>query len=988
MKQIISYLIKTIFVFIILFSNSTIFAQKKQNRAEKNNQLTNYVNPFIGTDGHGHTYPGAQAPFGFMQLSPDTRLTGWDGCSGYHYSDTVIHGFSHTHLSGTGCSDYGDILIMPTSEKSSPAKYAYSSQFSHNNETASPGYYSVLMKNNILAELTATQRCGMHRYSFPYNTTSRILVDLEHRDEVLDSYLEIVNSKEIRGMRRSKAWAADQHIYFVIRFSKPIINTNIYINDKLQERNKFYNSKSIKAVFDFNSIDKKSLIVKIGISGVDTIGARLNLEKEIPYWNFDEIRNKTKNSWNKELSKIEVESSDVSKKTIFYSSLYHTFLSPNIYNDVDFRYRGRDNKIHKTDGWNYYTVFSLWDTYRALHPLLTVIDRARTLDFIKTFNAQWEQGGLLPMWELSANETDCMIGYHAVSVIADAYSKGINGFDIRKAFQAMKTSAMQDRLGISSMKNYGYISSDVEHESVSKTLEYGYNDWCIAQIAKVLNENDDYKYFIKRAQAYKNIFDSKTGFMRPRSNGGWVSPFLPTEVNNHYTEANSWQYSFYVPHDINGLIELYGGMKNFELKLDELFSTENKLTGRTQADITGLVGQYAHGNEPSHHIAYLYNYVGRADKAQKMVRRLLNEMYSNSPNGLSGNEDCGQMSAWYVMSALGLYSVCPGDNNFSIGSPIFKKVTINLENGKKFVINAPKNSENNIYIDSAKLNGINYSKLYIAYNQIYNGGEIKYTMSSIPSKNFGIKLADIPSTSIKDYHIVTAPIILSKSNTFKDSLIVTIENKSPNCELYYTTDGTKPNANTIKYKNPIVVKEKTTIKVLAINNIDRESNFSEANFYKIPSDVFVKLESVYNPQYSANGAEGLIDGIKGSENWRLGSWQGYQDADFIAIIDYSKIKQFSLFGASFLQDIGSWIAMPKEVQFYGSTDGIEYNLIGLVKPITKVTETKTTIETLEIFKIISARYIKIIAKNLGNLPEWHISAGEKAFIFVDEVWAK
>ena len=972
-----------------LFSISFLNAQTSDKINRRVFNPIELVNPFIGTDGHGHTYPGAQAPFGFMQLSPDTRLSGWDGCSAYHYSDTLIYGFSHTHLSGTGCSDYGDILLMPTSKSGSPSKNAFATRFSHLDETATPGYYSVLMKNDILAELTATERCGMHCYSFPYGVPARVMVDLKHRDEVIDSYLEIVNAKEIRGMRTSKAWANQQQIYFVIRFSKPILKSEVYIDDVLQkQKGKFYNAKDIKAVFDFTSVDKKSLLVKIGISGVDTIGARKNLDKEIPGWNFDQVRNHTKALWNNELRKIEVESSNKNQLTIFYTALYHAFLSPNIYNDVDGRYRGRDYKIHVTDGWNYYTVFSLWDTYRALHPLLAIIDTARTRDFVQTFIAQWEQGGLLPMWELSSNETDCMIGYHAVSVIADAYAKGIRGFDLRKAYQAMKTSAMQNRLGISKMKELGFVPSDSEHESVSKTLEYGYDDWCIAQFAKLLGEEADYRYFIQRAQAYKHIFNNQTGFMRPRFNGGWYSPFNPTEVNNHFTEANSWQYSFYVPHDISGLIKLHGGDANFEKKLDELFTSSANMSGRNQADITGLIGQYAHGNEPSHHIAYLYNYIGKPQKTQLRVRQIMHEMYKNTPDGLSGNEDCGQMSAWLVMSAMGIYSVCPGSNQFVIGSPMFTKATIHLENGAKFVISAPKNSAVNIHINSATLNGQPFSKSYLTNEQIKNGGELVLNMSDMPDGTFGKNREDFPSTAITEFPIVVSPIISADSRTFTDSLWVSVQQPSTTVKLYFTTDGSLPTTKNAEYHQPFLIHNSSKIKVIAVDTISHDQQISEAVFVKVPKDVTVTLQNKYNPQYTAEGPQGLIDGIFGSTNWRLGGWQGYQSCDFVAVVDYHQEKKITKVGANFLQDTRSWIVMPKEFEVYSSNDGINFNSLGIVKQTLPVNEMNTVTAPMELNVNVKARYFKFVARNYGALPSWHESAGEATFIFVDEVWAK
>ncbi len=971
---------------LVLFVSSGVFAQSSRPLSVANPSI--YVNPFIGTGGHGHTYPGAQVPFGFMQLSPDTRLTGWDGCSGYHYSDTLIYGFSHTHLSGTGCSDYGDILVMPTSQSGSPAKNAFASSFSHLNETASPGYYSVMLKNGILAELSATARSGIHSYAFPYGAKARLLVDLKHRDVVKDSYIEIVSPTEIRGMRRSSAWAGDQVIYFVMRFSKTVTATSVYINDTLQKaKSKFFQAKDLKMVFDFPTKDKIALVVKVGISGVDTTGARLNLDNEMQGWNIDVVKANARNLWNKELRKIEVESADREQLSIFYSALYHVFQSPNIFNDVDGRYLGRDKKIHKTEGWCYYTVFSLWDTYRALHPLLTIIDRKRTLDFIKTFIAQWEQGGLLPMWELSANETDCMIGYHAVSVIADAYVKGIRDFDLEKAYQAMKTSAMQKRLGIASMNEMGYVASDGEHESVSKTLEYAYDDWCIAEFAKSLGKNDDYRYFIKLAQGYKHIFDVSTGFMRPRFNGGWYSPFMPTEVNNHYTEANSWQYSFYVPQDISGLIALHGSDADFEKKLDELFLTNDVLSGRDQADITGLIGQYAHGNEPSHHIAYLYDYIGKPEKTQQRVRQIMREMYKNSPDGLSGNEDCGQMSAWYVMSALGLYAVCPGSDQIVIGSPLFKKAIIHLENGKTFEISAPNNSGVRPYISEATFNGRPFGKSYLTGEQINNGGVLTFSMSDFPIGNFGKNKADFPSTKIVEYPIVISPLISAVSRTFTDSLAVSVK-KDSGIKYYYTLDGSISDKANQEYNEPILVKNTTKIKVLALDTSTNNRSFSEAMFVKVPKDITVTLQNSYNPQYTGEGTQGLIDGIYGTVNWRLGGWQGYQACDFVAVLDYHKEISFTEVGANFLQDTRSWIVMPKEFEVFTSLDGVTYASIGLVKQTVPVDNMETLTRPMVIKTKTKARFVKFVARNYGTLPAWHESAGEKAYVFVDEVWVK
>ena len=679
-------------------------------KVEKGIPPINYVNPFIGTGGHGHNFPGPTVPFGMVQLSPDTRLEGWDGCSGYHFTDSVVYGFSHTHLSGTGCSDYGDILFMPTT---GVVKYdngyksgvgnGYSSRFSKSTEKASPGYYSVMLSDyKVKVELSATCRVGFHKYTFPASKQSNIIVDLLHRDEVIDSKLRIVSPTEIEGFRRSKEWADDQHVYFVARFSKPFTKAGLALDEKIQEGVSELSGKNVKAAFTFTTTNNEVIYVKVGISGVSIEGARKNLDAEIQGWDFQKTVQDARNLWSKELSKIEVEGGSKKQLSAFYTALYHTMIQPNVYMDVDGQYRGRDLKIHKADNFTNYTVFSLWDTYRACHPLYALIDQKRTNDFINTFLVQYEQGGLLPVWELSGNETNCMIGYHSIPVIVDAYMKGIRGYDADKIFDAMKASAESDQFGLSAYKKYGYIPSGAEKEDVSRTLEYAYDDWCISLFAKDLGRKADYERYIKRAQYYKNVFDPSTGYMRAKRNGSFISPFDPFEVNGHYTEANSWQYSFAVQQDITGLLNLQGGKDKFAAKLDALFSAKEETTGKVQSDISGLIGQYAHGNEPSHHMAYLYNYAEQAWKTQEKINFIQNNFYTDQPDGLIGNEDCGQMSAWLVMSAMGFYSVTPGSDYYVIGTPQFKKVTIHLENGRTFTVKANGVSEKNFYIQSAK----------------------------------------------------------------------------------------------------------------------------------------------------------------------------------------------------------------------------------------------------------------------------------------------
>ncbi len=710
---------------------------------------TQYADPFVGTGDHGHTFPGPTMPFGMVQLSPDTRLKGWDGCSGYHYSDNVIYGFSHTHLSGTGCSDYGDVLMMPTVGKPKFNNKQYSSAFSHNNEKASPGYYSVFLnKPKVKVELTATKRTGLHKYTFPKSSSANIILDLTHRDYAKQAEINITGNNEISGYRLSTAWAKNQYLYFVIRFSKPFNKSGIVKANVVTPNAKHDTGSFLKAFVSFETTEGEVIYAKVGISAVSVEGARKNLEAEQPGWDFDKTVADAKQAWNNELGKIEIESRDNSIMRTFYSAMYHAMTPPNLYQDVDGQYRGRDLKVHQASDFTYYTVFSLWDTYRAEHPLLTLIDRKRTEDFIKTFLTQYDQGGLLPVWELSSCETNCMIGYHCVPVITEAYMKGITGFDANKALEAMKKSAMEDRNGLSDYKKFGYIKMMDCKENVSRTLEYAYDDWCIAMFAKKLGKMDDYAYFIKRAQNYKNLFDPSTGFMRPKQES-FVSPFDPYEVNHNYTEANAWQYSFYVPQDMSGEISLMGSKEKLGIMLDSLFNTSSQMHGHKQSDISGMIGQYAHGNEPSHQLAYEYDYIGQPWKTQFMVRKVMNELYHDAPAGLSGNEDCGQMSAWYILSALGFYEVCPGSDEYEIGSPVIDKAVIHFENGKSFTIIANNNIKGNVYVNSAKLNGVAYNKCYFTYQDIANGGTLDLNMSASPNKSWGSADGDVPVSKIE-----------------------------------------------------------------------------------------------------------------------------------------------------------------------------------------------------------------------------------------------
>lgn len=967
--------LKSIFgISLLLLFSVTLLAQKN---------FTQYVDPFIGTGGHGHTYPGAVLPHGMVQLSPDTRLDGWDGCSGYHFSDDYIYGFTHTHLSGTGCSDYGDILLMPMNGEPSPDNKIYGSKFSHANEKASPGFYSVkLDDDNILAELTATERVGFHRYTFSRSNNNHIILDLKHRDEVLESSLKIINDHTIAGLRRSKAWADNQYVYFVIEFSVPFTASGVWEDDNLmpEKMSVAENSKNIKAFFTFNS---KTVMAKCAISAVSIDGAQNNLTGELPGWDFEKTKADAQKKWNDELSKIDVSSNDVKKLRTFYTALYHTAVVPNINQDVDGQYRGRDNKIHTANGFTNYSVFSLWDTYRGAHPLYTIIDRKRTLDYIKSFLVQYQQGGRLPVWELSSCETDCMIGYHSVPVIVDAYLKGINRFDTALALEAMKKSATWNHLGLPALMDHGLLEMDDEHESVSKTLEYAFDDWCIAQFAKKQGSTADYDNYIRRAQYYKNIFDPQTGFMRPRKNGDWLSPFDPREVNNNFTEANSWQYSFYTPQDINGYLAMIGGRKKMEEKLDKLFTENSQTTGRDQSDITGLIGQYAHGNEPSHHIAYLYNFTGAAYKTQQMVHRIMNEMYHDAPDGLAGNEDCGQMSAWYVLSALGFYPVTPGTTDYIIGTPLFSSATINLENGKSFVIKANNISVDNFYIQSASLNNTKYNKSYLSYFDINKGGILSFNMGDKPSAFGSI---DFPSTGITDDMIVLNPVIEGGAVSFKGTKLVKISSAQKGVNYYYTLDGSKPTVNSKKYTTSITVTASTIIKAIAINAKGESSFITTAKYKKLPHDWSIKLNTAYEQQYDGGGPEGLIDDIYGEADWRKGNWQGYQKKDMDVVIDMKAPRAITQLSIGFLQDTPAWIVLPKQVIIEVSNDNKNFTQVYSGENFLPIDDLKVQKKNVDaVFTPVTARYVRVIAKQYGKLPAWHEGAGGDTHIFVDEI---
>jgi putative alpha-1,2-mannosidase len=995
--------------------------------AAQSRDFTRWVNPFIGTGGHGHTFPGATMPFGMVQLSPDTRIDNWDGSSGYHYSDSTIYGFSHTHLSGTGIPDGCDILFMPMVEEPTyltPRDPSYSgnaSKFSHKNEIAEPGYYSVrLDKGDILAELTATARVGMHRYRFPKTDKAFVTLNLGWRDRTRLTGATFIDKRRIEGFRASSSWAKLQTVYFVAEFSKPFQHLASGKDARQRDYARMEGTGGGPISFEFDTSDHASLLLKVGISSVSIEGARKNLEAELPGWDFDKVRADAKAAWNKELSKIEVSGGTEEQTTNFYTALYHTMIHPNVFNDVDGRYKGHDGKIHqlprvssptvregatsstrnerttpsaqsgghpsfvRRGASEHYTVFSLWDTFRAAHPLYTIIDQKRTVDFINTFIRIYEQGGRLPVWELWGEETDTMIGYHAVSVIADAMAKGIKGFDYEKAYAAAKHSAELDHFGLAAYKKRGYISMEDENESVSRTLEYAYNDWCIAQMARILRKPADVQTYNARARYFENLFDPNTRFFRPKKNGGFVEPFAPNEVTFGFTEGNSWQYSFFVPHDVTRLMELMGGREKFVAKLDELFTTEQKLAGREQADLTGLIGQYAHGNEPSHAHAYLYNYAGQPWKTQKYVRKIMDEFYKNAPDGLIGNEDCGQMSAWYVLSASGFYPVNPGDGVYAFGTPLFPEMKYKLENGKVFTIRARNVSDKNIYIERARLNGAAYNKAFITHDDVMKGGVLEFDMTDKPVTTAFLRFP----VSSGGGDSIAVPVITA-DRTFGDTTTVTITTLTPNAKIHYTTDGSLPTVSSTTYGSPFTIDRSSTIRAIAVRASGAGSFPVEAGLTKRPHDWTVKVLSGYSRQYTGGGEHGIVDGIRGTTNFASGEWQGIQGKPYEAVVDLKRETSISEVGASFLQVAGPWIWMPVNIKFEISNNGSDWSEVADIKTDVPVTEMKPMIkEFRQAITPVNARYVRIRAFNFAKIPSWHPGAGGDPWIFIDEIFVR
>ena len=763
-----------------------------------------YVNPFIGTGFHGHTYPGATTPFGMVQLSPDTRSGNWDACAGYHYSDTTIDGFSHTHLSGTGCADLADILFHPTTREIVIHDGECVLQpyfFSHDDERASCGYYAVTLPDvNIGVELTAAPRTGVHRYTFTGKGPRQVIVDLLHTitEEKIDlCELRRTAPGELAGMRRTQGWVPDQYVFFAARFSEPFADVQL-LGDK-------------QAVLTF-APDVRTLTIAVGLSSVSVENARMNSLAEVPELDFDAVYARAVGQWRKALGDIVVEGGSRDEMTNFYTAQYHTKLTPNLMSDVNGEYRRHDQTVARMpEGESYYSTFSLWDTFRAWNPLQTLVDTALVNDMIRSMLDMYDSTGELPIWPLASGETGTMIGYHAVSVIADAYLKGIRGYDADKALEAMIRSSNINKKGSDYYTAQGYIPSNIKRESVSCTLEYAYDDWAIARMAQAMGRDDIFGEYARRALNYVNVFDGSTCFFRGRqSDGNWSAPFEEFATGRDYTEATPWHYRFFVPHDVNGLIQLFGSREAFIREMDRLFTLESDEMQLDVSDVTGLMGQYAHGNEPSHHMAYLYNYVGQPWKTQELTRRLLHEMYAPTPEGIIGNEDCGQMSAWYVFSSLGFYPVCPGSNEFALTAPQFPKAVVRLANGRTLTVTAD-NPRRSVYIASVALDGKPIDRNYITYDELMQGGELHFALRPRPDYERGTDDAAAPH-SLTRGEVVSIPYTTQNVSLFTDPIAVALATTTSGAEIRYTLDGSEPTETSALYAAPVPVDRSLTLK--------------------------------------------------------------------------------------------------------------------------------------------------------------------------------
>lgn len=1000
---------KLITIFLLLFITSSLFADKKQ--------LIQYVDPMIGTDGHAHTFPGATLPFGMVQLSPSNDFKAWDWCSGYHYSDSILKGFAHTHISGAGLAGLGDILLMPTLGETKiqagteeEPDSGFRSRFSHEREKASAGYYAVVLDDyDVKVELTCTPRVGFHRYTFNTAGQGNVILDPTHNimENVQATEIEILSDTKIRGWKHCNGEGGDRKVYFYANFSKAFEQSGVAIDDQIQTGTKKATAKRVKGFVSFDVNSGESVEVKVALSHVSYEGAKANFDAEAKDISFDQTLSKAQKLWEDKMNKFHIETDKLSDKRNFYTALYHSMISPNLISDVTGEYMVEGKKYHSD--FDQYSNFSTWDTYRAVHPLMAIVEQKKTVDFVNSLSSRYTDSKVgLPVWECLGHDNVCMIGYSTVSVMSDAILKDIEGINNQAAYDAMKAAAFNlekhsnsyDVNGMNFYIDMDFVPGEIG-SSVSKTTEYNYYDWCLSQVAKKLGKRDDAYLFQQRSKGYRNLFDEKSGYLLPKLQNGKLVNVDKSKWDGlvkNYVSGNIWGYSSYVPHDMAYLMQLHGGKGKFASWLDEIFADDSEIGGSQHVDISGFIGKYGHGDEPSHQMPYLYVYAGQPWKTQKLVREILPRFYHDHPAGLDNNDDLGQMSSWYIFGSLGFYPVCPGSNQYQIGSPAYQKASINLENGKVFTVVAHDNSEKNIFIQSAKLNGKEFTKPFITYDQIKNGGELVFEMGSKPNKSWGNSKADLNELNgmkiSKEYKLqeekqVLMPYVNDIASSFEKSKMVELLCGTNGAEIRYTMDGSEPNANSEKYKKPVVISKDATINAKAFKAGLKESGSLQLHYLKgIPFNSQtgypkVKVEGKDIGYGEKSGAQ-LIDGGFGSTTFNDGFWTGIDLKDLDVDIDLGESRTICEVKPGILIYPGAWIFNPDEIEVYVSNDQKNYRLVKNINLESPKDERRYVTRPAIEFPSVNCRYLRITFKN-GPIPDWHMAGGRKHWIFVDEI---
>lgn len=980
--------------------------------------VLDYVDPFIGTGAHGHTFPGATTPFGMVQLSPSNDFKGWDWCSGYHKSDSVLKGFAHTHVSGTGLAGLGDILMMPTSGevKTNPGtesnpESGFRSRFSHDKEKASAGYYYVnLTDYEIDVELTSSPRVGFHRYTFNKGGKSNVVIDPTHNimEKVFATKLEIISDTEIRGYKKCHGEGGDRKIFFKAQFSKPFDKSGIVSDGKNISAKNIENGSENRAFVTFNNLKRGEVVeVKVALSFTGLDGANKNFIAEASTKNFDKALSESKKIWRDVISKIDVEKASLKQKRILYSGLYHMYIAPNTISDVDGKYwvDGRvEQSKHKQ-----FSTYSTWDTFRATHPMFTIIDKERTSQIANSLISRYtEQKLTMPIWELCGNDNACMIAYSPVSVIADAALKGIKGVSLNDAFEASKYTALNFTKvspnsggpGTKELDEFGFIPSEII-QSVSKNMETSYMDWCIYMMAKKLKRNDDTTFFMKRAHSIFNLYNEENGWFWPRSMGG-----KPVEIDfsgwkdlqRNYISGNIWGYSTFVPHAMQKLIKIKGGNAEFNKWLDKIFADTTQIGGHAHVDISGFIGKYGHGDEPSHQMPYLYNYSGQPWKSQKLVRQSLSSFYDDTPEGIENNEDCGQMSAWYIFSSLGFYPVCPGDQKYIFGSPLLEKASLVLEDGKRFTVVSKNNSEDNVYINKVVLNGKKITRNYITHSEIMSGGELVFYMSDKPNRSRGVNSFDLPDYGNSNKPVefeepqrkkAYTPYELNSTNVFNNKRVVTLKSYDYNAKIRYTLNGKEPDNKSKLYTKPIILRSDVMLKSKAFLGGMKSSEEFSREYYKTSGILEkAKITLVTKPKrYGMGDGSQIFDKKTGSVDFNDGSWSGFDGENLEVILDFPTEQKINSIVVGALTSTFSWIFPPKSVEVYTIDATNKETLAGKLNVDMPLGETKE-INRFKINVSKKSKRFKLVVRHTGKLPKWHGGSGNIGWMFIDEVVVK